>query len=701
MNRRIGLTVRSLLLPIILTLLSYSSVAQTEESTPDSIFISNIHSKATTGGAKLSWNLPCEAGHTITTLALRYRRSIEDESDWRYLKLDNNLEQYKIKGLKEGEKYKWELGFAKNGSAILEKELAGRADQMKWTSAQSFETERGWGLFRFMFLIGALGMFIYGMKIMSEGLQQGAGNRLRSFLSAMTANKYLGVLSGFVITGLVQSSSATTVMTISFVNAGLLTLVESAGVMMGANIGTTITGWLISIFGFKVSISSYALIFLAMGAPLLFIKRSNYKSWGNAIIGFALLFMGLGFLKEAVPTLEADSPIILFFSEYSDVPFLGRILFVLLGAFVTIIIQSSSAAMALTLTLVDKNIIPFEVGAAMILGENIGTTITAELASLIGNVHAKRSARIHSMFNIVGVSWMVILMPIFLHGIELIVPGDPYTSGESATLALAAFHTVFNATNVLIMIWLVDFLVKLAIKTVPSKGEDDEIYRLEYISGGMSATPELSIIEAQKEVIKLGEIDRGMTVKIRNLINETDKKKVRNLIDKINNYERITDNLYNEITDYLLKLSRFDMTETSSRQLRSILSISNDLEHIGDMLKQMKDLVEKKMEDNVWFNQKQRSYLNQYLETLLEGFDIMIENLNAPYDSVTADRAIEVENELNVTRDKLRKKHLKHLEKGEYPASSGLVYSNLLASIERVGDMILSVTEGITGVNIE
>ncbi|MFY0643546.1 MAG: Na/Pi cotransporter family protein [Bacteroidia bacterium] len=575
---------------------------------------------------------------------------------------------------------------------------------MLWSSKGKFKTDRKWGIYKLLVLLGSLGLFIFGMKVMSEGLQQSAGGKLRSILGSMTSNRYLGVLSGFLITALVQSSSATTVMTVSFVNAGLLTLVESAGVMMGANIGTTITGWLVSLLGFKVSISSYALIFIALGAPLMFVARKKLNAWSNAIIGFAILFMGIGLLKDAVPSLDADSPIIAFFSGFGDNPLLGRVMFVFLGTLVTIVVQSSSAAMTLTLTMVLGGIIPFEVGAAMILGENIGTTITAEIASLVGNVHAKRSARIHSMFNIIGVTWMIFLMPFFLRGITGFMDNsmgiDIATDSEGATVALAAFHTVFNLSNVLIMIWFVPWLVRMAQRTVKSKGEDDEVFKLEYIHRGLLATPELSVLEAKKEVLKFAQLDRKMLKRVHALINETEPKKISKIIKKIGKYEDITDSLEKEIADYLGKVSSNELSDKSSTDLRAMLSIINDLERVGDIFFEFSKIVEKKVENKIWFEQNQRSALNEMVEKLEVAFDIMENNLNSHYNEVDINDARLAEDELNEMRNKIRKAHLKSVQKGDYKPAAGLAYSNMFSSLERVGDHLINVSEAITGINL-
>ncbi|NBV57274.1 MAG: Na/Pi cotransporter family protein [Bacteroidetes bacterium] len=577
-----------------------------------------------------------------------------------------------------------------------------------WSGEENFETLREWGFYKLLVLLGSLGLFIFGMKLMSEGLQQSAAGGLRKILSSMTRNRFLGVLSGFLVTALVQSSSATTVMTVSFVNAGLLTLLESSGVMMGANIGTTITGWLVSLFGFKISLSSYSLIFIAFGAPLLFISKNKFKGWANAIIGFAILFMGLGFMKDAVPDLNANSSIVQFFTQFSNTPFIGRVAFVLLGTLVTIVIQSSSAAMTLTLTLVLKGIIPFEVGAAMILGENIGTTITAELASLVGNVHAKRSARINSMFNLVGVFWMIFLMPVFLNIVTWfttsILGMAPFVdelgvtiSGEGATIGLSAFHTIFNLTNVLLLIWFVPQLVRIAQATVKSKGEDDEIFKLEFLSIGITQTPELSILEAKKEVVKFAELTCKMHKKSQELINELGVKKRAELMKKIIKYEEITDSLESEIANYLGKVSNSKLTEKSSLRLRSMLSITSDLERIGDIYMQISKTIEKKIDAKLWFDQNQRDCLNEIFNKVLEAYELMISNLRGNYSEINLDKSVSLEVAINELRNDIRKKHFKSMEKGDYNAQSGLIYSNIFSSIERVGDHIINVSEAASG----
>ena len=707
---KIGLKLVLVTLFTIIVYTSFASDSTTNSNLSGDIF-KNINAKGIISGAKFSWLIDYDQINNVENIIIKYQKKVEKGKPWKYSPvIDAKSTSFKLEGMSSGEKYVWQIGCLKDGSDInnILKNGIPESDNLVWSGKGKYKTLRNWGLYKFLVLLGSLGLFIFGMKLMSEGLQQSAAGGLRKILSSMTRNRYLGVLSGFLVTALVQSSSATTVMTVSFVNAGLLTLLESSGVMMGANIGTTITGWLVSLFGFKISLSSYSLIFIAFGAPLMFMAKNKVKGWANAIIGFAILFMGLGFLKDAVPDLDANSGIVQFFTQFSDSPFLGRIAFVLLGTLVTIVVQSSSAAMALTLTMVLKGIIPFEVGAAMILGENIGTTITAELASLVGNVHAKRSARIHSMFNIVGVTWMIFLMPVFLNIVTWfttsILGMAPFVdelgvtiSGEGATIGLSAFHTIFNLTNVLLLIWFVPQLVKIAESTVKSKGEDDEIFKLEFISSGITQTPELSILEAKKEVVKFAELTFKMHKKSQELINELDVKKRGKLMKKIIKYEEITDSLESEIANYLGKVSTSKLTEKSSLRLRSMLSITSDLERIGDIYMQISKTVDKKTDAKLWFDQNQRDNLNELFNKVLEAYELMISNLSGNYSEINLDKSVSLEVAINELRNDIRKKHFKSMEKGDYNAQSGLIYSNIFSSIERVGDHIINVSEAASG----
>jgi phosphate:Na+ symporter len=669
----------------------------------------NVKSHSKEEGLKLTWSIEYDILDQLSEKALvikfntkigakRNKKGYEG-SEWKYTKpFDISETSYEIKDLTGAEKYIVHIGIVDKSIETVDKDT-----EVVWSSKVKAKTERGWGIMKFLILIGSLGLFIFGMKVMSDGMQRTAGERLRKMLGSITSNRFKGVLTGFSSTAIVQSSSVTTVMTVSLVNAGLLNLRQSAGVMMGANIGTTITAWLVLLLGFKVSISSYALILIAVGAPLLFMSFRKSKDLANAIIGFAILFIGLQFLKDAVPDLDKDSALVQFFVNYKDIPFISNLMFVMLGALVTVVIQSSSAAMALTLTMVSKGIIPFEVACAMVLGENIGTTITAELASLIGNVHAKRSARIHSLFNVVGVTWMLIVIPFFLDGIGWIIGQshgaafDPLNTGMS-TEGIALFHTLFNAANVLLLIGFVPYLVRFAEKSVKSKGESDEEFKLDYIAGaGGIGIPEVAILEVKKEVAKFGEVTTRMNSFVRTLINDQDKKTRNKMFNKVQKYEEITDRVEVEVANYLDQVSTQEITPEVSTQIRSMLSITNDLERIGDIYYQISKTIERKDDQKIYFLPEQRDNLNKMLDSLEKAFGVMNKNLNAEFGHINIDPAVKIEREINQLRNQLKRSYLENAEKGEYKFQSGILYNDIFSSCEKIGDHIINVSEAVAG----
>lgn len=692
--------------------ISNTIISQIEEPlneiTFDESTFKNLSAIPKSEGFKLTWSIDYDSYQEITDkkFIIKYNTKIGSKrskkgysgSEWKYTKAFSTSEtNYEVKNIIGGEKYEAYIGIIKNENVNDIKE-----SDITWSKKVKLKTKRGWGLMKFLILLGSLGLFIFGMKIMSDGLQRTAGEKLRKMLGSITSNRFKGVITGFMSTSIVQSSSVTTVMTVSLVNAGLINLRQSAGVMMGANIGTTITAWLVLLLGFKVSISSYALVLIALGAPLLFFTFRRSKDIANAIIGFAILFIGLQFLKDAVPNLDKDSALVQFFINYKDIPFLSNLMFVGLGALVTIVIQSSSAAMALTLTMVSKGIIPFEVACAMVLGENIGTTITAEIASSIGNVHAKRSARIHSLFNIVGVTWMLIVIPLFLeligffvgqsHGVDF----DPFNTGM-ANEGIALFHTLFNSANVLLLIGFVPLLVKIAEKSVTSKGEADEEFKLDYISAGGVALPEVAILEAKKEVAKFGEVTTRMNLFVRSLLNDQDKKTRNKMFNKIKKYEEITDRVEVEVANYLDKVSTQEISQEASSQIRSMLSITNDLERIGDIYYQMSKTIERKDDNKIYFLPEQRESLNNMLNTLDKAFEEMNTNLNSEYGHISLEKANKFEMEINQIRNELRKSYLEQAEKGEFKFQSGIMYNDLFSSFEKVGDHIINVSEAVAG----
>jgi len=548
-------------------------------------------------------------------------------------------------------------------------------------------------------LIGSLGLFIYGMKVMSEGLQKAGGAQMRYILSAMTKNRFLGVISGFLITAILQSSSATTVMTVSFVNAGLMTLVESAGVMMGANIGTTITAWIVSQLGFKLKLAHYALPIIAVGFPMLFLKNGKWRFWGQALMGFALLFMGLDSLKASVPNLDETNPVMQFFANYANLGIFSSIGFVMLGALVTVIVQSSSAAMTLTQTLAFSGLIPFPVACAMVLGENIGTTITAEIASLVGNVHAKRSARIHSIFNIIGVTWMVIALPVFLGGVDWFVNwwhgASPYTDPEQIPTAIAAFHTAFNLINVLLLLAFVPFLVKVATRSVKAK-EGEEEFKLTYISTANVATPEIGIANAKKEVQEMSALVSKMSNNLSSLLFDNPKKRDK-LVEKIHKREEITDRMEVEIADFLAKLSEAELSTAGTKRVRGILSMINDLERIADIIYELALTNEKIMEKGIQTPPTLKKGIEELYGTLDEQVKRMNENLNMRFQDVDIQSTLDHEAVINSLRTRLHELVFKFIESGDLSAQESIYYMNVINSGERIGDHIVNVNEAIVG----
>lgn len=546
--------------------------------------------------------------------------------------------------------------------------------------------------------MGSLALFIFGMKVMSEGIQKAAGSQMRVIMRRMTTNRFVGLLSGFLITGIIQSSSATTVMTVSFVNAGLISLAESAGIMMGANIGTTITGWLIALDVSKFNFADYSLPLIAIGLPLYFLKKQRLSYWGEFLIGFALLFLGLSFLSSSFPDFSDYPETLEFLANYASFGYWSTILFLFIGAIIAGLIQSSSAAMALTIIMLAKGWITLDVAAAMILGENLGTTVTAEIASLVGNVHAKRSARIHSLFNLFGITWMVFLLPYCVQFLEnlvnqyfmLLVP-----SATSQVITLAAFHTFFNTCNALLLIGFVPWLIRLAIKTVPSKGEHDENYRLAYINS-LLKTPELSIVEAQKELARYSVITSRMSQFTRELLFSTETEEQEELLARIAKYEQINDRVELELGNYVQRLSTEEISTRTSVQIRSIIGICGDLEQIGDNFYQMSRTIKRKIEDKIWFNQTQRERLKTMFQLLDEAFEILNTNLSvAEYKTIDLSPALAAEKKINELRDIMREESLKHQSDPDYNINSSLIYNNLFSSLEQSGDHIMNISEAI------
>lgn len=553
--------------------------------------------------------------------------------------------------------------------------------------------------FDFMKLLGSLALFLYGMKIMSEALQKFAGDRLRSILTAMTTNRVTGVLTGMLITMLIQSSSATTVMVVSFVNAGLLTLTQSIGVIMGANIGTTVTAWIISILGFKVSLADYALPLLALGAiPVLFAQNSNRKSIGEFIFGFSFLFMGLSMLQSNAPDLQHNPEMLASLQNWTDMGFFSVILFVLIGTVLTMIVQASAATMAITLIMCANGWISFELGAALVLGENIGTTITANLAAITGNTQARRAAMAHLMFNVFGVIWVLILFHPFTEAIKWFVT-DILGSTETEVavpLMLSAFHTAFNVCNVCILIWLVKLIEKTVCAIIPSKKEEEE-FRLHFITGGMLSTAELSILQARKEINLFASRTRRMFGLVRDLLKLENDSEFNKLFSRIEKYENISDSMEIEIAQYLNLVSEGRLSSESKLQVRSMLREVTEIESIGDSCYNLARTINRKHASKKDFTNKQYEHILQMMELTDNSLEQMIRTLENP-SHTDVNQTFNIENEINNYRNQLKNQNVVDVNNKEYDYQMGVHYMDIIVECEKLGDYVVNVVEAQTDV---
>lgn len=552
-------------------------------------------------------------------------------------------------------------------------------------------------LLKVLMLIGALGLFLYGMKVMSDALQKLAGDKMRVFLSKMTANRFSGVATGVGITTLIQSSSATTVMVVSFVNAGLLNLTGAIAVIMGANIGTTVTAWIISLLGFEFSISDFIFPLIALATPLLFMKKQ--QSLGEFIFGFALLFLGLQTLQREVPdfTQPEYAGVLQFISSMSDYGYLSILMFVVIGTILTVVVQSSSAMMAVTLVMCAQGLIGFEVAAALVLGENIGTTITANMAALMANSTAKKAARAHLVFNLIGVCWILILFHPFLDVIMKLVLSikgvDSLDSSAAIPVALSCFHSFFNILNASVLVWFIPTIERIVNKMVTT--DDEEEFRLKFIPTGLMSASELSIEPAKKEIESFSKRVVRMYEFVPSLFVETDEKKFEQLMERTKKYEEITDRMEVEIANYLTKVSENELSLSASQEISAMLRIVDNLESIGDSCYQLSIAIESKRKQNIWFSQDMRDKVQTMFSLVREAILEMNDNLSENYHSVNGQRATEIENKINNYRDQLRNEHTEAVKNNEYSYQTGICYSNLYAQCEKLADFAINVTEAI------
>ena len=555
-----------------------------------------------------------------------------------------------------------------------------------------------YSFFDFLRLIGSLGLFLYGMKIMSEGLQKFAGDSLRRILTAMTTNRVTGVLTGVLITALIQSSSATTVMVVSFVNAGLLTLTQSIGVIMGANIGTTVTAWLISALGFKVDIAAFSLPLLAFGIPLLFSGKSSRKSVGEFIFGFSFLFMGLQALKANAPDLGANPEMLAFVQNYADMGFFSIILFLFIGAILTMIVQASAATMAITLIMCANGWIDYQLGVALVLGENIGTTITANLAALTGNTQARRAALAHLAFNIFGVIWVLILFYPFTNAVSWFVTNVMRISDPSVAVSfkLAAFHTAFNISNTFVMIWFVGLIEKTVCFLIKGKKDEDEEYRLRYITGGMLSTAELSIMQARKEITLLAERTGRMRDMGKALFYEKNEDAFLKTYSRVEKYERISDRMEIEIANYLTCVAEGRLSSEGKEEIRIMLRAVSEIESIADSCNNMARSIKRRNEFKSIFTDEQNHNVDQMLALTEKALHRMIEILKKSElvrDDVNP--SYNIENEINNYRNQLKIHNVEDINNKKYQYQDGVYYMDIIGEAEKLGDYVLNVVQAV------
>ena len=562
---------------------------------------------------------------------------------------------------------------------------------------------------KILYLLGGLGVFIYGMKVMSEGIQKVAGRNLRKLLSYVTNNRVAGVFVGFSITSLIQSSSATTVMVVSFVNAGLLTVLQSIGVIMGANIGTTVTAWILSFFGesAKISVGDMALPIIAVSVPMLFSGIKRWKNLGEFAFGFGLLFVGLGLMKDVFSDLKHNPEVLEFLSDFTNFGFGTTLLFVLIGTVLTIMVQSSSAAMAITLLISANGWIPIHAAAAIILGENIGTTITAYLASLVGNVNAKRAARAHLIFNIFGVIWMLFILQNYLRfvdwmninwvGAEFSMFSENITERGRAmgSMGMALFHTSFNVINTLLLIGFVNQINKIVVWMVKDK-------RVEFLESRISNknlinTPELAIVEAKNDLKNMLTISSDMFDSFKSLYNGTTKNRTKEY-ESIQKGEDRVDEIELEATNFLIEMSQTNSSETTGNQVIDMIKIANELERIADVNYQLSKHLEKKEEYAIVFKNKAEKAINEMIDLVDEFYDVTSNNLKVDFEQANLIDANDVNQKIYELRAEVKNQYFRRLQKKEENPQEGFIFRDILYSLEKLSDHLYTVNEAIVGV---
>ncbi|MBO4963944.1 MAG: Na/Pi cotransporter family protein [Prevotella sp.] len=558
----------------------------------------------------------------------------------------------------------------------------------------------------FLKIIGSLGLLIYGMKVMSDALQKMAGSQLRHILGTMTKNRFTGMLTGMFVTCSVQSSSATTVMTVSFVNAGLLTLAQAISVIMGANIGTTLTAWIMSL-GFSVDLTT--VVYPAFFIGIILIYSKSRRVFGDFLFGIAFLFFSLVLLSAAGKELdlEYNPAAIEFFSSFDTSSHLTIIIFLLIGTVITCIVQSSAAVMAITILLCSTGVLPIYLGIALVMGENIGTTATANLAALGANSQARRAALAHLVFNVIGVIWVMCVFYPFVNFVCSLVDYDPasttYTTKELAKklpVILAMFHTCFNVTNTGVLIWFIPQIEKLVCKLIKNKQkEEEEDFRLRFISGGIMETPELSVFEAQKEIQSFAERIQRMFGMVRELLEEKDETAFNKLYTRIEKYEGISDNMEIEIAQYLDNVSDAHLSDETKAKIRSMLREISEIESIGDSCYNMARTISRKVQGKQeHFTEKQYEHMHQMFELTNDALTQMNVLFAGRKDNFDVNRSFNIENEINNYRNQLKNQNIRDVNNHAYTYGIGTIYMDIINECEKLGDYVVNVVESRMGI---
>ena len=587
-------------------------------------------------------------------------------------------------------------------------------------------------------LLGSVALFLYGMKVMSEGLQKAAGDRLRNILSAMTRNRFTGMLTGILITALIQSSSASTVMVVSFVNAGLMSLGQSMAVIMGANVGTTFTAWIIALFGFKVNISAFVLPVIGLSIPLLFSKSSRNKSIGEFFIGFSFLFMGLDLISTYVPDLQSNPEMFAFLERYTSMGFGSVLIFTFVGLILTMVIQSSAATFAITLIMCSKGWIDFDLSCALVLGSNIGTTVTPLMASMGGNIAAKRTAMGHLLFNFLGTAWTLAIFFPFCHFAQWLTeelgqgdPGalsafvnhieatDPDTYNhlfdntlpaghpvsaqiavmqQSVSIGLSVFHTVFNLINLSIMIWLTGLYVKIVEHLVPSRPNQEEEFQLKFIQIGMVSSSELNISQAEKEIVVYSQRVQRMIGMAQNIIHCKDNsEEFTKQFSRLEKYEEISDRMEIEIADYLNRCSEGRLSNEGKHRIAAMFRIVSEIESIADCCYGIGKILIRKRESNAQFSEEIYHNIDSMfiaVEAAMTNQILLLRDVEHAQqkDIITSYNR---EREINNLRNQFRSANVENINEHHYEYQAGIYFMDVIGSLEKIGDYIINVVDEV------